>query len=230
MLTNEPIRPVAHDLDRRWTRDKTSANGFRHQPQRRFEDRSTAPLCRRQRPHVPRRGVESTHPGTFSAPSKHLPSIRLHGEAANDTILTERAPITLWRHRGVSDALLPNVPRTFKKGRITASLSERRVRDFATPCINSGLPRSLLFVQTERGISVDDESFHKSGLEKPFYSLQLLSTGAEQYHFAIVEMLKIDSECPFIQIARNYLTVRIKEFAHAVANSSCPFEILQLNT
>jgi len=43
-----------------------------------------------------------------------------------------------------------------------------------------------------------------------FYSLQLLSTGAE--------------------LARNYLAVRIKEFAHAVANGSCPFKILWLNT
>jgi len=51
--------------------------------------RSAAPLRGRQRPHVPRRGVEGTYPGTLPAARKRRTSIRLHGEAGNDTVLTK---------------------------------------------------------------------------------------------------------------------------------------------
>jgi hypothetical protein len=56
-----------------------------------FEDRSTAPLRGGQRPHVPRRGIEGSHPGAFPAARKRRVPIRLHGEAANDTVLTSLA-------------------------------------------------------------------------------------------------------------------------------------------
>ena len=35
----------------------------------------------------------------------------------------------------------------------------------------------VLFVQAQRGISVDDESLYKTGLQKSSHSLKLLSTG-----------------------------------------------------
>jgi hypothetical protein len=54
--------------------------------------RSTAPLRGRQRPHVRRRGIEGSHPGAFPAARKRRAPIRLHGEAGNDTVLTESRP------------------------------------------------------------------------------------------------------------------------------------------
>jgi hypothetical protein len=56
----------------------------------------------------------------------------------------------------------------------------------------------LLFDQGECGISINDETFHKSGLEEAFNGSQLLSPGAEQDHLTIIEVLKIDGQCPFI--------------------------------
>ena len=47
----------------------------------------------------------------------------------------------------------------------------------------------LLFDQGECGISIDDEPFHKSGLQEAFNGSQLLSPGAEQDYLAIIEVL-----------------------------------------
>lgn len=56
----------------------------------------------------------------------------------------------------------------------------------------------LFFDQGECGISINNKPFHKSGLQEAFNGSQLLSPGAEQDHLAIIEVLEIDGQCPFI--------------------------------
>ena len=61
---------------------------LRHQPKRRFQDRS-APLVRgRQSACLSRGGFEGAGPGAFPGEDAGKPPLRIHGETGNDAILS----------------------------------------------------------------------------------------------------------------------------------------------
>jgi hypothetical protein len=55
-----------------------------------------------------------------------------------------------------------------------------------------------LFLQAQRGVTVDDESLHEPGFEKALGSFQLLSPRAEEDNLPIVEVRKVNGESPLI--------------------------------
>ncbi len=58
-------------------------------------------------PHyVSRGGAEGSRPGTLPAPRGRRSSLRFHGEARDDAVLTNRARFPLWRRSGKGGSLL----------------------------------------------------------------------------------------------------------------------------
>ena len=86
------------------------------------------------------------------------------------------------------------------------------------------------FVQPERRVSINDQSFHESRPQQSLHCLKFLPACAKQDHFPLVEVLEINCECPLIHIARHDLSLGIEKFAHAVADSPGALEILQFNS
>ena len=73
------------------------ARWFRHQPQGRFQARSAAPLCGRQRPHIPRGGFKFLS-RSFSRDAKVQGAYPTLWQAGNDAVLMEVAPVLAMSH------------------------------------------------------------------------------------------------------------------------------------